>query len=292
MNSKILTIAAAATILASACDNWTPPVSPDGKADLSSVAITNDDAVKIIANDHVGRADDVDLSQYIVHVYSVDDPATPLYTWTYASMPEVITIPAATYRIGVESHSVAKAEWERPYFYGTSDAFTVEAGKIAKAGDVVCTFQSIRVSVRYDEDVLPLLGDDVAVTVKANDEGSLVFTANETRSGYFQFVAGSTTMAVNFHGTIDGALIDNDFTFTDLAPGQHRIISIHRKLSPTPPEQTGDINPAFGIDLGVTTEDIDGNVTIEEESQTVKNPFEEGPEQGGSTDPDPGKDPV
>lgn len=292
MNSKILTIAAvAAAFAASSCDNWTPPVDGAGKVDLKTVTVTNDDAMKIVNSDQIGRSE-IDFSGYNVRVYKASDPTTTLYAWTYANMPEVITLPAETYCIGIESHTVAKAEWERPYFAGDSKQFTVEAGKITNVGEIVCSFKNIRVSVVFDEELQPSLGDDIAVTVKANDEGSLVFTANETRSGYFEFVKGSTTMAINFKGTVDGLFVENDFTFNDLEAGQHRVITFHKKSAPTPPDQTGTITPGgVGVDVSVIAEDIDGNVVVEETTITPNHPWQEEPEQPEQPEGPSGQDP-
>lgn len=291
MNSKILTIAAvAAALTAASCDNWTPPVDgAKGTVDLTSVNLSNSDAVTIHET-KAGRADetDIDLTDYVIRVYKAGDTSAPVNTWAYGSMPEVISLTAGTYVIDVESHAVAKAEWEHPFFKGASESFAVEAGKITKVGNIECRFKSIRVTIEYDDEVRATLGDDVKITVKANDEGSLVFTPAETRSGYYAFVENSTTMAIHFEGTVNGSFIKNSFTFEDLAPGQHRIIRFSKKNAPTPPDQTGQVDPGkIGIDISTIGKDIEGNVTVDEETQTLVDPWQEEPEE----DPKP-DDPV
>ena len=53
MKNNILTTAAiVAAMMVTSCDgNWTPPVGDEGKLDLSSVQIINDDAEKLVKNE-------------------------------------------------------------------------------------------------------------------------------------------------------------------------------------------------------------------------------------------------
>lgn len=280
--------AVAAAFMATSCDNWTPPTDSSGSVALNTLSVTNDDAEKIVSGT-AGRSE-TSLSDYAVKIYKAGDNSNAVAEYTYGSMPEIVTLAAGDYRIDVESHQVQKAEWDHPYFKGSSSNFTVEAAKITPVGEIVAEFASVRVTVKYTDELRAVMGDDVTVTVKANDEGELVFTPDETRSGYFEYVENSTTMVVTLNGTIGGVNGKEQFTFTDLAPRQHRIVTLDVQEGPMPPEQTGTVNPGgIHVSAGVDVVDIDGKVVVEEEPVGgAERPWK--PDQGEEPDPGPGPD--
>ena len=224
MKTNILTTAAiVAAMMATSCDgNWTPPVGDEGKLDLSSVQIINDDAEKLVKNEQ-SRADEPDAS-YIIEVYKAGE-TTPTNSWTYGTMPEIVALEKGDYRIEVESHKVAKAEWEKPYFKG-SQTFSITPNQITQVEAVTCHFSSIKVTITVEDDLKALLSDDATFTVIANDEGELVYGKNETRAGYFEAVDGSNTMIVKFKGTLGNSVVEENFPFTDIEAGQYRDLSL------------------------------------------------------------------
>lgn len=296
MKTKILTTAAiVAAMMVTSCDgNWTPPVGDEGKLDLSSVQIINDDAEKLVKNEQ-SRADEPDAS-YIIEVYKAGE-TTPANSWTYGTMPEVVALEKGDYRIEVESHKVAKAEWEKPYFKG-SQTFSITPNQITQVEAVTCHFSSIKVTITVEDDLKALLSDDATFTVIANDEGELVYGKNETRAGYFEAVDGSNTMIVKFKGTLGNSVVEENFPFTDIEAGQYRDIVFKTKNGPQPPQPSGDVNVGgIDIDASYTDRDIDGNVTYEEEVIDGERPGKEDPKDPvGPDNPDdptpPATDPI
>lgn len=229
----------------------------------------------------------VDVSDYLVKV--TDSRGVTKLECAYAAVPEVMTLPVGDYTIDVKSHTVLPAEFNHPYYAG-SKSFSVKANDITDIGTVTCKFSSIRVTVKYSENLKPLLGDDVEVIVEAGTGGRLVFTPSahpaESFSGYFEAVDESTTLIATFKGTVAG---NPDMwlrkELTDVKAGHHRIITFKIKGLPEPPEETGTIDPGSGITLDTTVEDVDreGNVTVDEEILDDKDrPGQETPEE----DPD------
>lgn len=290
MNTKILTLAAVgAALVATSCDNWTPPTGSTGEVALSTMTLVNDDAEKLVQNSSRAEAS---LDDYIVSIYQAGNTAEPVKTYTYGAMPEVVTLEAGSYRIDVKSHEVQKAEWDRPYFVGSSKDFAVEAAKITNVGEIVAKFSSIKVTLKYSEALQTIMGSDVEVEVKVNDAGVLVYTPAETRAGYFEAVEGSNTMVATLTGTIAGVKSSSVFTFDNAAAGQHHIITLDVRNAPTPPEQTGTVNPGgITIDAGIVAEDVEGNVVVDEEVIEGERPWgPEEPEPGSGPDPGPGPD--
>lgn len=263
----------------------------EGTLQLSSLSIDMSDAEKVI-HSSAGRAS-VDLSDFIVAI-TPKGSAAAYKTFRYGDMPEILTLPAGEYTVAVESHNIQKAEWERPYFKGSQD-FEITTGEITSVTPVTAKFSSLKVTVKFADDLLAVLGDNAKVTILANNEGLLTYTTQETRAGYFEVVDNSTTMIAHFEGDVDGLYTVYDTPFTDIEPGQHRIITYKAKQGPTPPEQTGNIDPSdgIGIDADVDIVDIDGNVNVDEDILDGSDrPGHEvlpgNPDPGPGTDPEPG----
>ena len=233
----------------------------------------------------------VDLSDYIVTIYTATNAVAG--EWKYSEMPEVVPLAVGDYKVTVKSHNVEKAAWEKPYFLGTK-AFSIQESKITDIGVIKCVLSNIKVSIRYDASLVPYLGDDVKVVVVANDQGSLIYTKDETRAGYFEAIEGSSTIVTTLTGTVNGYSENVVNTYTDAQAGQHRIITFKLKgPNPVPPDETGTINPGEGInvDSDVVVDDINNNINPEEDVIPGDRPGKEDPVDPG-TDPDPGVDPI
>lgn len=287
MNTKIFSCLAAAAVALgfSACsdDDWNPKTSKEGQLSLKSMALEVVDAQKDVESVK-GRASADNIGSFLVEIY--DAQGALAYNWTYAAMPEIVTLPVGDYTVKAYSHKVAKAEWEGRYYEG-SRSFKIENSKVTEIEPVVCKFSNVAVSVRFDDKLKALMDDAAKVTVIANDEGSLEYGKNETRTGYFQYVDASMTLIATFTGKVQGYDEEIRVPLTDVEAGQHRIITFTLKSGdPIVPGETGTINPDKGIhvDFSMETVDIDGNVTVEEDpaGDVVERPGKEDPK----VDPD------
>lgn len=258
MKSQIITLLAGGALLigaASCSESWNPvPTTEQGTLDLSSISAQVDTSAKEVQS----RADEYNVDEFLVTITPLAGGETIEYT--YGSMPEVVTLEVGSYRLDVESHKIQRAEWARPYFCGSAE-FEIKNNEITRIGNVECTFQSLKVSVYFTDELRAVMGNDVTVTVVANDLGKLVFTPEETRAGYFEVVDRSMTMVATFEGTVSGQAVSDVLTFTDVEKGQHYLITYKLKNGPDIPEQSGGLNPGgIGVDSSVDEVDIDGNV--------------------------------
>ena len=287
MKTKISTILATAAIMfgaASCSESWNPvPGAEQGSLSMLSMGVTVNKAAPVQS-----RADGVDLSQFKVSVVSLSDNSVA-GEYLYGTMPEIITLPVGAYRVDVESHSVQKAEFDRPYYKGVSKDFEIRNNELTEIGNVVCNLSNVKVTIAYTDALKAIMGDDVTVTVEANDDGRLVFTPAETRSGYFAYVDGSMTMVANFAGTVGGAYTEARKQFSDVAAGKHYIVTFDVKNAPVPPTQTGQVDPSgITVDGSVTEEDVTGGVSGGDE-ETIEPGTRPGTEEGGE-EPGPGPD--
>jgi len=292
MKTKIFAFATALALSIGLCachDDPKSTVEPvgTGSVNLKSIGIDVSNAEKVIETSRTS----VDLSDFQIKIYKESGELS--HEWTYSSMPEVFELPVGKYNAKVFSHTVEKAAWDAPYFVGEK-AFEIVNDNITDLGIVTCKLANIKVSIRYSSELRKYMGDDVKVTVMANDDGVLVFTPEETRSGYFEAIEGSSTIIVEFNGTVNGTMETLRHTITDAAAGQHRIVTFKVKTPPgtTPTDPTGGIDPGtgIGIDVEVTDEDMNANIPNEEE---LLDPSDRpGGESGGGDEPGPDTPPV
>lgn len=272
---------------ASCQESWTPdPVGQTGTLSLKSMGVNVNTSANVYS-----RADGaIDLNPYLVSIVPLDGAGQPS-NYTFGTMPEVLTLPLGRYRVDVESHKVQKAEWDKPYYKGSSREFTIENNAITEIGVVTCEFSSLKVTVAYTDALKALMGNDVTVTVESNDEGTLVYTPDETRAGYFEVVDGSTSLVATFKGTVDGAYTTQTVTFGEVNAGLHYILTFKVKQGPEPPEQYGGADPSgIGVEGVVSEEDVNGSVDPDDDPVLGGDRPGTGGDEGDDPAPGPGPD--
>ncbi len=102
---------------------------------------------------------------------------------TASAMPESIEIQPGDYYVEAHSNNNHPAAFDNPYYFGVSEVFTVNSN-MQHSVQVICKLANTVVSVLYS-DATTSSFTDYSATV-STELGSLVFTKDETRSGYFQ----------------------------------------------------------------------------------------------------------
>lgn len=286
MMKKIYSIlmALAVIVTVSSCskdDYWKTTVDEEGQGQVNLAKVRDDlqvvTAEKTVGDDKSPKSRDAyDTSEFIVKILRAADKSV-VKTWQHKDMPEVFTLPVGEYVVNVISHDQALQAWETPYYEGQSGTFTIEDGKITDIGTIVCKLANVKVSIRYSDQLRAVLGDDVTVTVLMNDGGQLQYTPSETRAGYFKFIENSHTLVATFEGSISGNHETLRKAYTDIEPGQHRIITFKIKNGDgTIPDATGGIIIGDGLilDTSVTVVDKDGNVVVDEDIIEGDRPIE------------------
>lgn len=270
---NILMIIAVTAGLAACDGDINPnPAKPTGQVRLRTMAIEVNNAEKVVSR----AADAVDVSGFLVDINSTDGKTQMQYK--YADLPEVLTLPVGDYSVQVRSHLVQSAEWDRPYFTGTA-TFSITADGITELQPVVCTFASLKVTIKYTDRLKQLMGSDCKVTVMAGTDGRLDYTADEQRAGYFAVVPGSNTLVAVFNGTVGGAMTTASKSYNAVEAGQHLILTFDAKTgNPAVPDEYGTVSPnGITVDISVVEVDLRGNIDSAEDIITGQRP---------GTDPD------
>lgn len=239
-----LLLALTAVVMLNSCEeeDWNPNdlLKESGSLSLSSMVVDVDDSETIVS-----RAS-VDVSTFEVTIVKAATQEV-VSTWTYSDIPEIVTLEVGDYEIEVRSHTPEAAAWDAPYYYA-SKAFKIEKDEVIEIGTLTCVLSNLKVSVAYSEALFAALGDDVKVKIKVGDAGELEYVKGEQRAGYFVLPEQSSTLVATFEGTVDGRATSFYKTFTDIAVGQHHIITFSLN--------SGTIDPDIIIDADISYDDI------------------------------------
>jgi hypothetical protein len=117
-----------------------------------------------------------------VTIYKAD--GTEVMSFESASdMPDAIELETGNYYVEAHSDNNLPAAFENPYYLGVSNVFTIN-NNTQHSVLVNCELANTIVTVIYSDNVVNSFSDYTATV--SSELGSLVFTRNETRMGYFQ----------------------------------------------------------------------------------------------------------
>ncbi len=284
---SIFSLLLAVIVLLPACSKDDPFVREEESAARGTVSFKKMSVDVNTGENVITRSASPDVSTFIVEVSGTNGKT--YYNGTLADMPEILSLPVATgYTVTVHSAENPAAAWESPYYEGTQ-TFDIAENEVTYIDPVVCRLANVKVTIKFDNDLLPYMEEDCKVTVVTGSGASLVFGKDETRPGFFKYeeADGEATLVATFTGTVDENYENNFRTYTRVAPGNHYIITYRlHGAEPDVPEQNGMITPGIVVDSEVTRENL--TVNVDDEDQIL--PDNDRPVQGGE-DPGPGPDP-
>ena len=257
-----LTVLLSGIMIFSSChsEKMNLSVTGTGQVKLSSMQMTYNTEPLIT----VSRATE-DLNNYVVGIYKSADNSL-VQEWKYSEMPEIFTLDAGDYKLVAHSQDVEGAQFDAPYCYGESSVFTIVKDKIVDAGTVSCTLKNVKVTIKYSDDLKPLLSEDTQVTVTLGDE-SLAYTADETRSGYFHCRATDNVVGVRFEGKVDGESEPTTITTSyTVIEGTELIVNYDLVSASYVDPGTGGIVPVMKLKISdeVLTAELQGSVLPED----------------------------
>lgn len=258
MKLHIDKILAGALLIGACACSQDEPFNPDPNAE----GYLNRDAMSVeFKNSEYLVRSDVNMGDFQVQIRkkAAVGEGELVKQYAYSEMPEIVALPVGDYTVNAVYGTNPNAEWDAPYYLGNSD-FTIEADKVTdNLEPVVCKLSNIRVTINFDQTLAETMADDVKVTVKVGQTGSLDFTKEtQGRSGYFAFTPGSQTITATFTGTVDGDEISETKAYDNASPGNHYKVNfaLHQAGGEEPGIITGDII----VDATVVTEDMTENI--------------------------------
>lgn len=227
----------------------------------------------------------VDLSNFKINFIKKGETVAAK-SYTYSEMPDVVTLKVGTYTATAELGQDLNAEWENPYFKGQSEEFDIEAYQITSfISPIECALMNIKATIAFDETLLAAMSPDSYVEVKVGDNPGLNFTTAEATSGkagYFKHT-NENTLVATFHGTVNGSEIVESKSYEGIDKGRWYKLTfkLHQNSGGDP---TGGASGEIVVDASVTTEDVNADVTLEDDE-----PLDDSdrPNWGGGDDPEP-----
>ena len=247
----------------------TTETATTGSLDLASLVVSYDPSAQVLRSTDVGN--------FIISVYSTSNNEKK-GEWIYRNLPEVFTLNAGSYRLEVASHNPQDAAWDAPYYFAKKD-FKIEVNKVTPIGNVECVLSNVKVSVEFSNELLAVMGDDCKVNIGLG-KGTLDFTKNETRAGYFTVTAESNRLFAYFSGTIDG-YIDNTYReIENVKAGEWRIIRYSLKQNTDENVESGSFAASVKVDVSCYV--VEQNVQISVNEDVIEDP--EGNKPGNDDD--------
>lgn len=235
-----------------------------GQLKLSSMQVTADTEPLVTAS----RVS-ADIKDYLITVYAAD--GGKLQEWKYAEMPEIFTLKTGTYKLVAHAPEVTGAAFDTPYCASAEKSFEIRQDEITEIGEVKCTLHNVKVTVKYEDKLMALLGDDVKVTVKVGDE-KLEYTKDQTLSGFFHGKPENNVVYVVFEGSVEGSVKGNPVSITrsyaEIALGTELIVTYKYKESVTgiDPGTGGSFHaPGISVDEKLIAVNETGAVLPEED---------------------------
>ena len=117
-----------------------------------------------------------------VEIFRAD--GTPVLSYpAVTEMPDQIELETGDYYVEAHSDNNLPAAFENPFYFGSSEEFTIGSNS-QESVLVTCRLANTMVSVHYSDQTLQTFSD--YTTTVSSAEGSLVFVADETRTGFFR----------------------------------------------------------------------------------------------------------
>ena len=230
-----------------------------GQLKLSSVQVTADTEPLVTAS----RVS-ADIKDYLITVYAAN--GEKLQEWKYAEMPEIFTLKTGAYKLVAHAPEVTDAAFDTPYC-AAEKPFEIRQDEITEIGEVKCTLHNVKVTVKYEDKLMALLGDNVKVTVKVGEE-KLEYTKDETKSGFFHGKAGNNVVDVVFQGSVEGEPVSITRSYAEIALGTELIVTYKYKESVTgiDPGTGGSFHaPGISVDEKLIAVNETGAVLPEED---------------------------
>ena len=285
MNNKYILSVLAGGLLFAACSKEDPfhgGDKEDGRISKTALLLSVKDDV--LATTRADEAD-VNLDEFNV-LFFKEGNSQPAAKYKFGEMPDVVTLPVGSYTCTATYGEDRQAEWESPYFLGTSDAFEVNAYEItSEISPIVCALENIKVTINFDASLRSAMSDDSYVEVKVGDSSSLKYgiaEADAKKAGYFKHGEEISLVAV-FHGAVNGEETVETKSLANVAKGCHYNITF-RLHTGGGADATGDADANVNVDATVSVTDVVRDVELPDDELLDDN---ERPKENGGDDPEP-----
>lgn len=180
----------------SACDDQKGGSSKSGKLSLNLIADTT--SLKKGVNSNLTKSVSDEFEKFLAvedyQIRIVTDKDTVKSYDRFDKMPSEIELPEGAYTIVASKGNNLPAEFENPYFEG-STAFTIKEG-MSTPLDMTCTLGNARITAEYTDDFKEAYSEYTVLLSSSYTTADLEIAKGETRPAYMQVAKEGTDVAI------------------------------------------------------------------------------------------------
>lgn len=208
----------------------------------------------------------------------------------YSELPDILSLETGNYVVTATYGTDHEAEYDTPYYQGTSEIFEVKKNEITtNIGKIKCYLSNIKVTIKFHPNLVSHMHEKAYVEVKINEDGKpLNFnTSHEEQgiAGFFQH-KNECSLVATFKGIVDGVELNEVKTLSNVNKGNHYQITFTRHEYNE--EESGNLQGGIEVDASVTVTDINRDIEIEEDKKLEDN---ERPTESDTQNPGDGEEP-
>ncbi len=185
----------------------------------------------------------------------------------HTKMPEQIKLKGGDYSIWAYSQNEVEAGFDTPHYAGDTSATILSA--CLNTPELVCRLANTKVSVTYSDAVRNNFTEHVVTVGNGAENGTVIFTEEETRSAYFK-VTGELTWTIRLVNN-NGTAFSTSKTIREVKPREH--YRLHFDIDESGDPTDGGISVTLVVDDA--TNDRNHNFDI------PLNPGKKGPQIAG-----------
>lgn len=192
---SVFSLSAAAVLLLGSCSEESIMKSGEGQL-LLSTKIRSD--VKVASRADLAPSEDELKEQLEVWI---SNEKGRLYRFEgFEAIPQKINLLSGHYVAEAWTGDSASASWDKSWYKGFTE-FDINGGELTRVS-LDCKIANTLVAVNYAPTVADVL-TDYSMTV-SHSRGSLTFTSEEDRTGYFMLPSGETILTYKLEGKVKG----------------------------------------------------------------------------------------
>lgn len=172
---------------------------------------------------------------------------------------EKLILPVGTYKVAVASNQTEEPGWEKP-FYAGEETVDVKAGEITSA-TVTCKIANTKVTIGYTDKVKEKFTNCEATV--SNSSGSLLYTYDEYRSGFFVPEKLTVSLALTNN---EGKKYAIKRVFSDIKPRYHYTIMFNM-ADPSDDKEGGS---DFTVEVNDEIQVVECEIVIDEDDMEDK----------------------
>lgn len=222
-NKFFLYVLLSVALALSACSGDEPELLGSFHKSALKLSVNPDQALASVGSSSSSKSSTSGVAIPAIGEFTVSFTAagesTPMASYIYSQMPEIITLPVGDYSISATCGTNPPAAWNAPYFSGMITT-SIAADDLTLPDPIVCTIANTRVSIVFDESVASAMSADSRVDLTANGQTLEVTPALAAEGSVFVAATGQPIEAT-FRGNISGSPVTATHTVASPLPTHH-----------------------------------------------------------------------